>query len=398
MNRSKEALRGRIVFERPIYLNKMLQFKDSDAVKILAGVRGSGKSSLMKLYKMHLINEGIPVRNIVYMNFEGNDYQSINNEEKLRTVLNNLNLQIQDRIYWLFDEIQLVTGWQLVINDLKVDYDCDVVVAGSDADILSDELYDWIEIPIYPLSFQEFLEVKQISSESKFINEAYSEFEKYGGMPALLLTSEELKDTVLQGIFSSSILRDVAYKSVIKDSLTLNGVMDYLVRNTGALLNASKISNNLNSRGVYTSMPTVKRYLRLLETSYLFYHTKSYDIKAHEYLKTNSKYFIVDPGLNRCVSRGKSTMENIIYIELKRRGYNIDIGYLDNREIGFVAKRLDETVYAKVVFDLSEAIGATEDFNKINDSCKKMLVSSYPQERNQTNGIEIKYIVDWLLE
>ncbi|WP_459904503.1 ATP-binding protein [Enterococcus thailandicus] len=258
------------MFERPIYLNKMLQFKDSDAVKILAGVRGSGKSSLMKLYKMHLINEGIPVRNIVYMNFEGNDYQSINNEEKLRTVLNNLNLQIQDRIYWLFDEIQLVTGWQLVINDLKVDYDCDVVVAGSDADILSDELYDWIEIPIYPLSFQEFLEVKQISSESKFINEAYSEFEKYGGMPALLLTSEELKDTVLQGIFSSSILRDVAYKSVIKDSLTLNGVMDYLVRNTGALLNASKISNNLNSRGVYTSIPTVKRYLRLLETSYLF--------------------------------------------------------------------------------------------------------------------------------
>lgn len=323
---------------------------------------------------------------------------TINNEEKLRTVLNNLNLQIQDRIYWLFDEIQLVTGWQLVINDLKVDYDCDVVVAGSDADILSDELYDWIEIPIYPLSFQEFLEVKQISSESKFINEAYSEFEKYGGMPALLLTSEELKDTVLQGIFSSSILRDVAYKSVIKDSLTLNGVMDYLVRNTGALLNASKISNNLNSRGVYTSIPTVKRYLRLLETSYLFYHTKSYDIKAHEYLKTNSKYFIVDPGLNRCVSRGKSTMENIIYIELKRRGYNIDIGYLDNREIGFVAKRLDETVYAKVVFDLSEAIGATEDCNKINDSCKKMLVSSYPQERNQTNGIEIKYIVDWLLE
>lgn len=160
------------MFERPIYLNKMLQFKDSDAVKILAGVRGSGKSSLMKLYKMHLINEGIPVRNIVYMNFEGNDYQSINNEEKLRTVLNNLNLQIQDRIYWLFDEIQLVTGWQRVINDLKVDYDCDVVVAGSDADILSDELYDWIEIPIYPLSFQEFLEVKQISSESKFINEA----------------------------------------------------------------------------------------------------------------------------------------------------------------------------------------------------------------------------------
>lgn len=386
------------MFERPIYLNKMLQFKDSDAVKILAGVRGSGKSSLMKLYKMHLINEGIPVRNIVYMNFEGNDYQSINNEEKLRTVLNNLNLQIQDRIYWLFDEIQLVTGWQRVINDLKVDYDCDVVVAGSDADILSDELYDWIEIPIYPLSFQEFLEVKQISSESKFINEAYSEFEKYGGMPALLLTSEELKDTVLQGIFSSSILRDVAYKSVIKDSLTLNGVMDYLVRNTGALLNASKISNDLNSRGVYTSIPTVKRYLRLLETSYLFYHTKSYDIKAHEYLKTNSKYFIVDPGLNRCVSRGKSTMENIIYIELKRRDYNVDIGYLDNSEIVFVAKRLKEVIWIKTVYELSDVRSTMDNLNKIDDSCKKMLVSSYPQERNQTNGIEIKYIVDWLLE
>lgn len=386
------------MFERPMYLNKMLQFKDSDAVKILTGVRGSGKSSLMKLYKMHLINEGIPVRNIVYMNFEGNDYLSINNEEKLKIILNDLNLQIQDRIYCLFDEIQLVTGWQRVINDLKVDYDCDVMVAGSAADILSDELYDWIEIPIYPLSFEEFLEVKQISSESKFINEAYSEFEKYGGMPALLLTSEELKDTVLQGIFSSSILRDVAYKSVIKDSLTLNGVMDYLVRNSGALLNASKILNDLNSRGVYTSIPTVKRYLRLLETSYLFYHTKSYDIKAHEYLKTNSKYFIVDPGLNRRVSREKSTMENIIYIELKRRGYHVDIGYLDNREIGFVAKRLEEVIWVKTVYELSDVRSTMDNLNKIDDSHKKTLVSSYCQERNQSNGIEIKYIVDWLLE
>ncbi len=403
MNRSKEALRRRIVFERPIYLDKMLQFKDSDDIKILTGVRGSGKSSLMKLYKIHLINEGIPDRNIVYMNFESYDYQSINNEEKLRTALNKLHLQIQDRIYWLLDEIQLVTGWQRVINDLKADYDCDVMVAGSNADILSDELHGGCsEISVYPLSFKEFLQVKQLSSDSRLIDEAYDEFEKYGGMPAALLTHEESKDITLQGIFASSVLRDVIYKSFIKDSASLKGVISFLVTNIGSFLNASKISNTLNDRGVVTSVPTVSRYLNLLKTSYLFDKAKKYDIENHEYLKTNSKYFMVDSGLSRSMigrdTDNTCTMENIVYMELKRRGYHVDIGYFDNREIGFIAKQLDKTVYAKVVFDLSEAIDATEDFNKITDSCKKILVSSYYQEMKQVNVIEIKYIVDWLLE
>ncbi|MEG0079968.1 MAG: hypothetical protein RR727_10175, partial [Enterococcus sp.] len=137
-------------------------------------------------------------------------------------------------------------------------------------------------------------------------------------------------------------------------------------------------------------------------TSYLFDKVKKYDIENHEYLKTNSKYFMVDSGLNRSMigqdADNISSMESIVYMELKRRGYHVDVGYLDNREIGFVATRLGETVYVRSVFDLSEAIDATEGFNKINDNCKKMLVSSYYQETKQENDIEIKYIVDWLLE
>lgn len=167
-------------------------------------------------------------------------------------------------------------------------------------------------------------------------------------------------------------------------------------------MNASKISNTLNDRGVVTSVPTVRRYLNLLETSYLFDEVKKYDIENHEYLKTNSKYFMIDPGLNRSTigqaADNINSMESIIYMELKRQGYHVDIGYLDNREIGFVANQLDETVYVRSVFDLSEVIDATEVFNKINDSCKKMLISSYYQETKQENGIETKYIVDWLLE
>ncbi|EME8125840.1 ATP-binding protein [Enterococcus faecium] len=391
------------MFERPIYLNKMIQFKDSDAIKILTGVLGSGKSSLMKLYKIHLINEGIPDRNIVYMNFESYDYQSINNEERLRTALNKLKLQIQDEIYWLFDEIQLVAGWQRVINDLKANSDCDVMIAGSNSDILSEELHGgYSEISVHPLSFKEFLQVKQMSSDSKPIDEVYDEFEKYGGMPAVLLTHEESKNTALQGIFASNVLRDVVYKSFIKDSASLKGVISFLVTNIGSFLNASKISNTLNDRGVVTSVPTVRRYLNLLETSYLFDKVKKYDIENHEYLKTNSKYFMVDSGLNRSTlgqaADNISSMESVVYMELKRRGYHVDVGYLDNREIGFIATRLGETVYVRSVFDLSEAIDATEIFNKINDNCKKMLVSSYYQETKQENDIKIKYIVDWLLE
>lgn len=225
---------------------------------------------------------------------------TINNEEKLRTALNKLNFQIQDRIYWLFDEIQLVAGWQRVINDLKANSDCDVMIAGSNSDILSDELYDGCsEISVYPLSFKEFLQVKQMSSDSRLIDEVYDEFEKYGGMPAVLLTHEESKNTALQGIFVSSILRDVVYKSFIKDSASLKGVINFLVTNIGSFLNASKISNTLNDRGVVTSVPTVRRYLNLLEASYLFDKVKKYDIENQEYLKTNSKYFTVDSGLNR---------------------------------------------------------------------------------------------------
>lgn len=396
------------MFQRPIYLNQLIQFKDSDFIKVITGVRRSGKSVLLMLFKEYLLEEDVSEDHIIYMNFESFEYQAIKTEEKFREKLKELLPKDNKKIYLLFDEIQVVEGWQRVVNGIRVSYDSDIIITGSNANMLSGELATllsgrYIEIPIYPLSFQEFLSVKGIEVNSRKIDSAYDEYEKYGGFPSVVIAEEAIKDTILSGIFDTIILNDVALRAGVKDPTALKSIISFLSDNVGQLVNSSKIVNTLKSEGVETTAHTVNRYLDLLENGYLFYRVKQYDIRGREYLRTNGKYFIVDSGLRRNAIGRKdgnysNRLENIVFIELKRRGYTIDVGRLDNKEIDFVARRLDETLYVQVTYELPNNTHETDNLLNIKDNYKKIVITGRYHDIEQINGIPIIYIVDWLLD
>ncbi|MBX4184204.1 ATP-binding protein [Enterococcus lactis] len=395
------------MFQRPYYLSKLIEFKDTDFIKIITGVRRSGKSVLLMLYKEYLIKNGIDKDHIIYINFESFNYQTINNENMLREALAELIPHDDNKIYFLFDEIQLVEGWQRVINGLRVSFNSDLVATGSNANMLSGEIATllsgrYIEIPIYPLSFSEFLMFKNIDKNSRFIDQAYEEYEKYGGFPSVVLADENIKDTILSGIFDTIVLNDVALRSGIKDPAVLKAIIRFLADNVGQLVNSSKIANTLKSEGIKTSVHTVNRYLDMLENGYLFYRVQQYDIRGRDYLKTNGKYFIIDSGLRRNAIGRKdgnysNRLENIVYIELLKRGYTIDVGRLDNKEIDFIAKKLDETIYIQVTYELPQNNHETDNLLHIKDNYKKIVITGRYYDTTQIDGIHIIYIVDWLL-
>ncbi|MGM0126355.1 hypothetical protein IGI37_003784 [Enterococcus sp. AZ194] len=396
------------MFQRPNYLKQLIQFKDTDFIKVITGVRRSGKSVLLMLFREYLLQEKVPEDHIVYMNFESFEYQTITTEEKFREKLEELLPKDNQKVYLLFDEIQVVEGWQRVINGVRVSFPSDIVITGSNANMLSGELATllsgrYIEIPIYPLSFREFLSAKKIESTSRDVDRAYDEYEKYGGFPSVVIAEKSIKDTILSGIFDTIVLNDVAMRSGIKDSTVLKLMIAFLADNVGQLVNTSKIVNTLRSEGVETSSHTVSRYLDLLENGYLFYRTKQYDIRGREYLRTNGKYFIVDTGLRRNAVGKKegnysNRLENIVYIELLRRGYTVDVGKLDKREIDFVARKLDDVIYVQVTYELPKNTHETDNLLNIKDNYQKIVITGRYHEVEKIDGIPIIYIVDWLLE
>nr|WP_242704439.1 ATP-binding protein [Enterococcus sp. 665A] len=252
----------------------------------------------------------------------------------------------------------------------------------------------YIEIPLYPFSFQEFLRAKNIAPASRKVDSAYNEYEKYGGSPSVVIAEESIKDTI--------VLNDVALRAGVKDPAVLKSLIRFLADNVGQLVNASKIVNTLKSEGIETTNHTVNRYLDLLENGYLFYQAKQYDIRGREYLKTNGKYFIVDTGLRRNAVGRKdgnysNRLENIVYIELLRRGYTVDVGKLSKKEIDFVARKLDETLYVQVIYELPDNQHETDNLLHIEDNYKKIVITVRYSEVEQVDGIPIIYIVDWLL-
>jgi len=217
------------------------------------------------------------------------------------------------------------------------------------------------------------------------------------------MADEPLKDTILSGIFDSIVLNDIAHRAGVKDTHILKSFILFLADNVGQLVNPSKISNTLTSERVPTSNHTISKYLELLENAFLFYKVQQYDIRGKGYLKTNAKYFIVDNGLRRHAIGKKAAnyanrLENIVFLELLRRGYTLDVGRLDSKEIDFVARRSDELLYVQVTYQIPENTHETDNLLHIRDNHKKIVITGKYDERRQIDGIPLIYIVDWLLE
>lgn len=396
------------MYIRKSYLNKMIEFKDSDFTKVITGVRRSGKSVLLMQYRDYLIESGISEESVVYINLESFENQLIKTEKEFRDLILKLLPKNKEKFYLLVDEIQFVEGWQKTINGLRVSYDCDITITGSNAKLLSGELATllsgrYVEISIYPFSFREFLEIKDIGINSREVDLAYKEYEKFGGFPGVILSNENIKLSIISGIYDSILLNDIATRGQIRDTMTLKSLVSYLSDNVGQLVNPSKISNILKNEKIEISNHTITRYLQLLKDAFLFYEVKPYDIRGKAYLRQNSKYFMVDNGLrNYAVTFKESNfgnrLENIVYIELLRRGYDVDIVRVGDKEIDFLAKKNDIVEYYQVAYQIPENNHETDNLLLIKDNFKKTLITGRYEGVNEISGIEVEYIVDWLLQ
>lgn len=430
--------------KRELYLQQMKAFQDTEIIKVITGIRRCGKSSLMKLMADELRNSGKEDQQIIEINFESMRFSEMTAKEFYDYVAE--RVLPDKRMYLFFDEVQRINGWENAVNSFRVDFDCDIYITGSNAHLLSSELSTYlsgryVEIKVLPLSFREFLdfhgyqitERKTLTGQMKKritdaegevydAKELYEAYAKFGGMPMLAdVGLEQDKVTAaLDGVYSAVVVRDILEREkrkgqrTITDSLLLRKLMMFLADNIGSTVSATSIGNTLVSEGlledgkrkVKPATHTIQAYIEALKESFIFYEIKRFDIKGREYLKTLGKYYIVDIGLRNYLLgyRDGDTghiLENIIYFELLRRGYDVAIGKLDNKEVDFIATRADEKKYIQV----TEAMTSPETrerelapLQKISDNYEKLVIAMDPGLTQDQDGIKIVSAIDFLLE
>lgn len=389
---------------REAYLAKIKKYIDTEFIKVITGVRRSGKSFLLKMVVEELKNRGVQPDHILYLNFESLELMDIVDARDLISYLKP-KAPKEGRCYFLFDEIQRVKDWEKLVNGLRVSYDADIYITGSNSEMLSGELATflagrYVEIEIYPLSFTEFLQFKSYDREK--IDIKLKEFFAYGGFPSVVLSEEALKLDVLSGIYSSIVLRDIAQRSNLRESSILEKIVLFLLDNIGQIVNANKIANTIKSSGRSISNNTVENYLSLLEKSFLFYKAQRYDIKGKEYLSTSAKYYVVDLGffqsqINRNRNYG-ARLENMVFIELKRRGYQVSVGRYNDKEIDFIAIRDGEGIYIQVADKIPEdSSRETDNLLHLPTGYKKLIIVNTWSDVGSYEGIPIVHISEFLL-
>lgn len=428
--------------KRDLYLNKLIAFMDTEPVKVVTGIRRCGKSSLLKLMVNHLKECGIDKNQIVEMNFESNAYKDMTSDEVYAYIKDKY---VDKRMYLFFDEIQRVPGWEDAINSFRVDFDCDIYVTGSNAYLLSSEYSTYlsgrcVEIKMLPLSFQEFIDFNGFTIkvvESAFggykkvvvdvadiqysLNEVFDAYLRYGGMPGItdIGLEQDRVFTLLEGIYSTVVVRDILEREKrrgqrqITDAVLLKKIIMFLCDNIGSNVSATSIGNVLVNEGLLEnekrkgkpSTHTIQAYIQALLESYFFYDIKRFDIKGKEYLKTLGKYYIVDIGLRNYLlgirdrDRGH-ILENIVYLELLRRGYDVAIGKIDNTEIDFIATNTNDKLYVQVTESMiSDDVKRRElaPLKRIDDNYEKIILSM-DEGQMSYEGIKQINVIDWLLQ
>ena len=396
---------------REKYLNRMIAAKDTDFIKVITGVRRSGKSTLMLMFKDYLLNNGVNQENIIHINFESAIYDDIKNYKDLYKF-------VQDKIkkrkmYLLLDEVQNVESWEKAINSFKVDFDIDIYITGSNAYLLSSELSTllsgrYIEIKMYPLSFKEYLVFNNYNHNN--IEEKFNEYLKYGGLPAITLIKEndELVLSYLNDIYNTIVKKDIIDRNNIKDNALLENIVKYLANNIGSSVSSSKISDYLNSNKIVlkSNHQTIDNYLSMLEKSFIMYKADRTDVKSKALLKTLGKYYISDTGIRNIILGFRNIneghlLENVVYLELLRRGYRVNIGKTNEYEVDFVAENPNIIKYYQVTQSLvNEEVKNREirSLENIEDNYEKIILTMDRSINNDYNGIKVINIIDWLLQ
>ena len=399
---------------RERYMQQIRDFMDKPVVKVLTGVRRSGKSALLLLTIEELKNRGIPRENIIHINFESLKYEPLKDFRLLYEEISRRAENASGRVYILLDEIQEVLDWEKAVNSLRVDFDCDIYITGSNAKLLSGELATllagrYVEIHVYPLDFKEYLDfARENPEEAKYDKQQnFADFIRYGGLPGVhqMKWEQEPLMQYLTDIYNSVLLKDVIQRYKIRDTALLESIAIYLMDNIGNTFSAKTISDFLKSQGRKLSTETVYNYLKALEDAFLVHKVPRFDIKGKRLLETQEKYYLSDLGLRHAIIGYRDNdisgvLENVVYLELLRRGYSVKIGKQGAAEVDFVADKGDDRLYVQVCYVLTDENTDREfaPLEAIADNYEKVVISTDSLMSFNRGGIKQKNILDFLLE
>ncbi|MBF1219338.1 MAG: ATP-binding protein [Fusobacterium periodonticum] len=399
--------------KRELYIEKIKPFIDKDIIKVLTGIRRSGKSVMLKLIMEELKQNKIDEKQFININFENLINRELTTADKLHEYILKKASEIKKKCYIFLDEIQEVKDWEKCINSLRVneEYDFDIYITGSNAKLLSGELSTYlagryVEFVIYPFSFKEFLETLKSIQQDVSTREAFQKYVKFGGMPFLynLAFEEEASLQYLKDIYSSIILKDITQRNKIRDTDLLERVISYLIMNVGNNFSATSISKFFKSENRKVSVETILNYIKAAEESFLIYRVSRDDLIGKKVLNVNEKYYIADHGMREAILGSNQRdinqiFENIIYLELLRKGYNVRVGKVDNLEVDFVCTKGNEKIYVQVAYLLASSETIEREFTsleKIDDNYPKYIISMDEFDMSR-NGIIHINIIDFLM-
>ena len=400
------------MLKRDEYIKQIVPFIDKDVIKVLTGIRRSGKSVMLKLLMEELKNRGINENQFIYINFENLKYRNLKNYERLYDFILN---KVDDKYksYYIFlDEIQEVEEWERCVNSLRVDEDFnfDIYITGSNAKLLSGELSTYlsgryIEFVVYPFSFKEFFEIMKEKNKEIDLKEAFQDYVKFGGMPFLhnLDYNYEASMQYLQDLYASIILKDITQRNNIRDTDLLERIINYVVMNIGNTFSATSISKFFKSENRKVATETILNYIKACEEAFLVYRVARNDLLGKKILNVNEKYYIADHGIREAIMENNQkninqVLENIVYFEMLRRGYNVKIGKVDNLEVDFVCKKNDETIYIQVSYLLASEDTKEREFSvleNIKDNYPKYVLSMDEFDMSR-NGIKHVNLIEFL--
>lgn len=392
---------------RPYYLDLLRTYRDVPLVKILAGIRRCGKSTILEMLKEDLIKTGVDAEKIISMSYTSEDFDDGMTDKDM---YNGIKEKMNDsgRYYLLLDEVQEINGWEKAVNSLLENGNTDIYVTGSNSKLMSSEISTYltgryISIPVFTLSFAEYIEFKKTSGRAP--KELLSEYIRQGGFPIVALSNfdERAVYQIVEGIYTSVITSDITKRHNITKFDLFNRVVKYIIENVGKTFSANAIVKFLKGEGRSLSVESVYNYLEWLEKAFIIYRCQRYDMQGKSVLKTQEKFYLADASLKYCKMgfNPKSVaamLENIVYFELRRRGYDVYIGKNETKEVDFVAVRRDERIYVQVCRNLpEESDREVANLLEIKDHYPKYVVTLDELAAGNINGVRIVHLADFLL-
>ena len=397
------------MIERNEYLDVLKRFKDKDLIKVITGIRRCGKSTLFEIYKEYLLENGVDNSQIISINLEDLKYNFIENYMDLYNYIND-NLKSDKKNYLFIDEVQIIKYFEKAVDSIYLNKNVDIYITGSNANLLSSELATllsgrYIEVKMLPLSFKEYKSATNIEDNE----ELYKKYISFGSFPYILnFDNEDDASLYISNLYNDLIIKDIMTRKGISDEAMLKSVATFALDNISNLVSSNNIANTMTSNGRPINVKTVEKYLEAFTEAFLLYKASRYDIKGKQYLKTIDKYYVSDLGLRyfilgRKIGDRGYILENVIYLELKRRGYDVYVGKMDDLEVDFVAIKDTGKIYVQVCETLKDNTNNTlqrelNSLRKINDNYEKIILTLDKMPTSNEEGIIVKNTLDWLLD